>query len=84
MSRLILTTLCFLFSDWRTASISIAFACVPAMLLLTFVLPESPTWLHSKGRLEEMERSEQWLAQLAGHPHVPIPHAASTKRPKLM
>jgi MFS family permease len=64
--RLALTLICFFLPHWRWASIACAVATLPAVLLILFVLPESPTWLHSKGRIEEMRRSERYIAGFSG------------------
>ncbi|KAL3106914.1 hypothetical protein niasHT_010829 [Heterodera trifolii] len=72
ISRLILTSLCFLFPDWRSASIVCAIASVPGLLIMAFLLPESPIWLHSQNRLDEMLRSEKQIARLAGVEHAPV------------
>jgi hypothetical protein len=56
---------------------------VPAILILTFVVPESPTWLHSQGHLEKMSQSEQRIARFAGVPYVPVEHVPlAGKRPR--
>lgn len=68
IARLALTLLCWLFPDWRSASIACALCSVPAFLLVLFVFPESPTWLHSKGRLQQMSSNQRRIARFAGNP----------------
>ncbi|XP_003424448.1 facilitated trehalose transporter Tret1-2 homolog isoform X3 [Nasonia vitripennis] len=46
---------------WRmVAWLSIAYGLVP-VLLVQFIIPESPVWLVSKGRYEEARAALQWL-----------------------
>ncbi|CAJ0580632.1 unnamed protein product, partial [Mesorhabditis spiculigera] len=49
--RMILTLICFLLPTWRAASIAVSLAAIPGLLVIIFVLPESPIWLHNKGML---------------------------------
>lgn len=74
MCRLVMTTICFYFPNWRTASIGSALASVPALLIIAFIIPESPTWLHSQGKNEKMRRSERYIARVAGIPFEPVEH----------
>lgn len=74
MARLALTVICYVFSDWRSASLACAVCALPTLLIVLFVFPESPTWLHSKGRLEEMRNSEKRISAFAGVPYVEVPH----------
>uniref|UniRef100_A0A158P7D4 MFS domain-containing protein n=1 Tax=Angiostrongylus cantonensis TaxID=6313 RepID=A0A158P7D4_ANGCA len=46
--RLILTIVCMLVPEWRSASIVNAMFVLPAIVSIIFIFPESPTWLHSK------------------------------------
>lgn len=43
-----MTIICYLFPNWRTASLVSAIYEIPALLIVIFVMPESPIWLHSK------------------------------------
>ncbi|KAI1700125.1 sugar transporter domain-containing protein [Ditylenchus destructor] len=65
-ARIMLTLICFLFPNWRTATVICAICVLPALYLLLFVLPESTTWLHHKGKLEQMRASERTVAKIAG------------------
>ncbi|VDN60386.1 unnamed protein product [Dracunculus medinensis] len=65
VARLLLTTICYLLPDWRSSSIGNAIAASPALIIILIILPESPTWLHSKGRLEDMRKSEKYIARFA-------------------
>nr|CAD2197253.1 unnamed protein product [Meloidogyne enterolobii] len=56
------------FPDWRSSSIACAIFSMPALIIIIFLMPESPTWLHSKGRLEQMRINERKIARLAGLP----------------
>ncbi|KAI5724892.1 hypothetical protein M8J77_008456 [Diaphorina citri] len=47
-------------TDWRTTTLLSATIPGLALVMLLF-LPESPTWLISKGRLAEAEKSLRWL-----------------------
>jgi len=62
---LMLTLVCYLFPQWRWASFVSAAVIAPSILIL-LIMPESPTWFLSKGRMEEMRRSERWIARLSG------------------
>lgn len=47
---------------WRlVAWLSIAYSLVP-VLLVQFIIPESPVWLISKGRLDEARAALEWYA----------------------
>lgn len=50
VARLLMTVLCMIFPEWRAASIACAITALPALIILIFVFPESPTWLHNKVR----------------------------------
>uniref|UniRef100_A0A183CEE8 MFS domain-containing protein n=1 Tax=Globodera pallida TaxID=36090 RepID=A0A183CEE8_GLOPA len=82
ISRLILTFLCYAFPDWRSASVASALVSVPGLLIIAFLLPESPIWLHSQNRLDEMLQSEQQIARLAGVEHTPVKRRAPTSEKK--
>ncbi|KAI1703511.1 sugar transporter domain-containing protein [Ditylenchus destructor] len=73
-ARLMLTGLCFLFPDWRTASFACAICSLPALILVTFVFPESTTWLHSKGKLDQMRTNEKRIAKIAGVTYEEVQH----------
>lgn len=79
MARLLMTGLCFIFPDWRRASIACAVSSLPALLIVIFAFPESPTWLHSKGKLELMRNSERKIARVAGVEYKEIPHRTLEK-----
>uniref|UniRef100_A0AC35F5B6 Major facilitator superfamily (MFS) profile domain-containing protein n=1 Tax=Panagrolaimus sp. PS1159 TaxID=55785 RepID=A0AC35F5B6_9BILA len=80
VARLIMTLICYYFNDWRTASIACALFAAPAILILIFVMPESPTWLHYKGKLEEMKKSEEKVARFAGIHYIEEPHSAVVEK----
>ncbi|KAI5742348.1 hypothetical protein M8J77_006396 [Diaphorina citri] len=46
--------------DWRTTTLLSSIIPLLAMVML-FILPESPTWLISKGRLTQAEKSLRWV-----------------------
>ncbi|KAH7696882.1 solute carrier family 22 [Aphelenchoides avenae] len=66
VARFMLTGICYFLPNWRHASFACAALTLPAALLILLFVPESPTWLHSKGRIEDMRKSERWIAQIAG------------------
>lgn len=47
-------------SDWRLTVLISAIFPIITMIMIAFI-PESPTWLVSKGRLNEAERSLRWV-----------------------
>uniref|UniRef100_A0A915EGC8 Major facilitator superfamily (MFS) profile domain-containing protein n=1 Tax=Ditylenchus dipsaci TaxID=166011 RepID=A0A915EGC8_9BILA len=63
IARLLLTVSCYIYPDWRTASLACAVFTVPALILVIFVMPESPAWLHSKNKLEQMRLNEMQIAR---------------------
>ncbi|KAI6240062.1 hypothetical protein M3Y99_00490600 [Aphelenchoides fujianensis] len=69
-ARLMVTAVCWFFPHWRHASIACAVVASPMLLSVIFVFPESPTWLHNKGRLQDMRKSEQKAARFAGVKYV--------------
>ncbi|CAB3402410.1 unnamed protein product [Caenorhabditis bovis] len=74
VARLMMTLIAMALPEWRMSSIACALAALPALLIIILVFPESPTWLHNKGRLEEMKKSEKHIAKVAGVPYQPIQH----------
>ncbi|KAL3083533.1 hypothetical protein niasHT_039736 [Heterodera trifolii] len=74
IARLALTLLCLLFPHWQSASIVCAIVALPALLFVVFVFPESPMWLHSKNRMEEMRESERRIARIAGVRFTAVVH----------
>ncbi|KAK6744401.1 hypothetical protein RB195_011231 [Necator americanus] len=63
-----------IFPEWRAASIACALTALPALLIIIFIFPESPTWLHNKGRLEEMRIAERYIARFARIEYKPVAH----------
>ncbi|EYC46052.1 hypothetical protein Y032_0410g953 [Ancylostoma ceylanicum] len=72
VSRTLLTTTCMLFPEWRSASTACALFLIPGILCIFFVFPESPTWLHKKGRTREMREAERYIARFAGVEYKPV------------
>ncbi|PAV79086.1 hypothetical protein WR25_03188, partial [Diploscapter pachys] len=69
--RLLLTLICMWFPDWRQSVLVCTLVAMPSIFIVLFVFPESPTWLHSKGRLREMEATERYMAKIGGVEYVP-------------
>ncbi|TKR75962.1 hypothetical protein L596_017179 [Steinernema carpocapsae] len=80
VARLMMTVICYFFPEWREASIACAIAALPALLIVLFIFPESPTWLHNKHRMEDMRRSEKKIARIAGIPFVEVEHPKLEKK----
>ncbi|CAJ0598389.1 unnamed protein product [Cylicocyclus nassatus] len=76
IARIILTSTCMLFPEWRAATIACAVLLIPGLLSIFFILPESPTWLHNKDRLEQMREAERYIARFAGVEYVLVEHKA--------
>ncbi|GMR43152.1 hypothetical protein PMAYCL1PPCAC_13347, partial [Pristionchus mayeri] len=74
VARLMITGICWYTLEWRLATFACAALTLPAILILIFIFPESPTWLHTKGRLDAMRNSEKLVAKRGGVPYVPIKH----------
>ncbi|GMT19726.1 hypothetical protein PFISCL1PPCAC_11023 [Pristionchus fissidentatus] len=74
VARLMITVICWQALEWRVATAACAALSIPAILILIFVFPESPTWLHTKGRLDEMRESEKAIARRGGMEYVPVKH----------
>ncbi|CAI4230614.1 unnamed protein product [Auanema sp. JU1783] len=74
VARLIMTLICLALPEWRQSSFACALAALPALFILIFIFPESPTWLHNKGRLDDMRKSEMHIAKWAGVEYQPIEH----------
>ncbi|KAI1710190.1 sugar transporter domain-containing protein [Ditylenchus destructor] len=72
--RIMLTLICFLFPNWRMASYICAICCLPALILMLFVFPESTIWLHHKGKLEQMRANERRVAKIAGVKYQEVQH----------
>lgn len=70
-ARLIMTLIAMAVGHWRYASFLSALVISPALIVVYFVLPESPTYLHKKNRLEDMERSERTIARIGHIRYVP-------------
>uniref|UniRef100_A0A914DUY0 Major facilitator superfamily (MFS) profile domain-containing protein n=1 Tax=Acrobeloides nanus TaxID=290746 RepID=A0A914DUY0_9BILA len=84
VGRLLLTLICYFFNDWQSASIACAVASLPALLIVFFVFPESPTWLKNQGRIEEMHNSERKIAKFAGLKYVEKEYEPPVKSRGLM
>ncbi|KAK6021248.1 hypothetical protein OSTOST_13081 [Ostertagia ostertagi] len=69
-----MTLICMAFPEWRVSSIACALTALPALLILIFIFPESPTWLNNKGRLEEMRTAERYIARFARVEYKPVVH----------
>uniref|UniRef100_A0A0K0F4L3 Solute carrier family 22 member 15 (inferred by orthology to a human protein) n=1 Tax=Strongyloides venezuelensis TaxID=75913 RepID=A0A0K0F4L3_STRVS len=80
LSRFILTTICYFFNDYNSALFVCGLLIVPAVMLLIFYFPESPTWYHYKNREEKMIESEKRIAKLSHLEYVPIQHDLITKK----
>uniref|UniRef100_A0A8D8UXV6 Facilitated trehalose transporter Tret1 n=1 Tax=Cacopsylla melanoneura TaxID=428564 RepID=A0A8D8UXV6_9HEMI len=52
--------LIYALTDWRSTMLVSSIFPILTMIMIAFI-PESPTWLVSKGRLEEAERSLRWV-----------------------
>ena len=46
----------YLVRDWRVFTLVSSLPCLLSVILLYFVLPESPRWLISKGRYKEAKK----------------------------
>ncbi|CAL2040293.1 unnamed protein product [Caenorhabditis brenneri] len=75
-TRIALTTVCYFTQHWRLSCFVTGCTLVPALFLVLKVIPESPVWLHSKGKYDEMVASEKKIARIAGIPYVPIHHSS--------
>ncbi|KAL4003515.1 Sugar transporter family protein [Acanthocheilonema viteae] len=84
IARLMMTAICYMLPEWRLASFGNAIAALPALLIIFFVFPESPTWLHSKNRLVEMRESEKKIARIAGIPYIEVEHKMVEKNNRLI
>ncbi|VDK61554.1 unnamed protein product, partial [Anisakis simplex] len=84
VARLMMTVICYVFPYWRTSCFANAIAALPALLIVLFICPESPTWLHSKGRLDEMRESEKHIARFAGVDYVEVEHSRAVKNQSLI
>ncbi|KAK0414682.1 hypothetical protein QR680_011567 [Steinernema hermaphroditum] len=78
-ARLMLTSICYFFPGWRKASFVFALISLPALLIVLFFFPESPTWLHNKQKVEDLQRSERKIAKIAGTPYVELDRPAPQK-----
>ncbi|KAL1459755.1 hypothetical protein WDU94_011710 [Cyamophila willieti] len=58
-------------TDWRSTMLISATMPVLTTVMLLFI-PESPTWLVSKGRLEDAERSLRWVRGWSEKPKVRV------------
>lgn len=73
-TRIFLTSICYFTREWRLATYVSSLSLIPALLLVIFVIPESPVWLHSRGFKARMIQSEMQIARIAGVPYVPVQH----------
>uniref|UniRef100_A0A0K0E6P3 MFS domain-containing protein n=1 Tax=Strongyloides stercoralis TaxID=6248 RepID=A0A0K0E6P3_STRER len=80
LSRVILTTVSYFFNDFTSALFVCGLLVVPALLLLIFYFPESPTWYHYKNMPDKMIESEKLIAKYSNLEYVPIQHEPITKQ----
>jgi hypothetical protein len=66
-----MTLIAYVTKHWRYASFLTALVISPALLVVYFVLPESPTYLHKKNRLDEMAQSQCRIARIGNVLYVP-------------
>lgn len=83
-SRLLLTLICFVLPNWRSSTIASSLSFLPALLSVMFILPESPIWLHSKGQMEDMRRSERKMFRVAGVEYMELEHKTFDKQQGLL
>uniref|UniRef100_A0A0K0F9L5 Solute carrier family 22 member 15 (inferred by orthology to a human protein) n=1 Tax=Strongyloides venezuelensis TaxID=75913 RepID=A0A0K0F9L5_STRVS len=79
LSRFILTTICYFFNDYSSVLFICGLIIIPAIVLLIFYFPESPTWYHYKSMEEKMIESEKKIAKFSNLEYVPIQHELITK-----
>jgi MFS family permease len=79
IGRLVMTATCYYFNDWRTATIASVIFAIPSLIIIFFFFPESPTWLHYKGKMEQMKQSERKIANIAGVEYQEISHSPVTE-----
>uniref|UniRef100_A0AC35U8F4 MFS domain-containing protein n=1 Tax=Rhabditophanes sp. KR3021 TaxID=114890 RepID=A0AC35U8F4_9BILA len=71
VARLMLTTVCYYFNDYKSASIVCGLIFLPIIFIVFFILPESPTYLHNKGKLDLMIKSQKQIAKICGVQYSP-------------
>uniref|UniRef100_A0AC35TQJ3 MFS domain-containing protein n=1 Tax=Rhabditophanes sp. KR3021 TaxID=114890 RepID=A0AC35TQJ3_9BILA len=70
VARLMLTIICYYFNDYKSASIVCGLISLPIVFIILFIIPESPTFLHNKGKIDLMVKSEKKIARISGVPFV--------------
>jgi hypothetical protein len=64
--QILVTLVCLLLPRWRSASIALGLFLVPVVPVLYFFIPESPTWLDSKGRYADRSAANAFISRLSG------------------
>uniref|UniRef100_A0AC35TT51 MFS domain-containing protein n=1 Tax=Rhabditophanes sp. KR3021 TaxID=114890 RepID=A0AC35TT51_9BILA len=80
VARFMLTVICYYFNDYKSASIVCGVIALPIVFIILFIIPESPTYLHNKGKIDLMIRSEKKIAQISGVPFIPKENAPIIKK----
>lgn len=80
LSRVLLTAICYYFNNYASALLVSGLMVIPAILLLIFYFPESPTWYHYKNMEEKMIKSEKIIAKLSNIEYVKVQHEPITKK----
>uniref|UniRef100_A0A0N5CH61 MFS domain-containing protein n=1 Tax=Strongyloides papillosus TaxID=174720 RepID=A0A0N5CH61_STREA len=80
LSRLLITTICYFFNDYNSALFVHGLLLIPAVMLLIFYFPESPTWCHYKNEEEKMIESEKRIAKYSHLKYIPVQHEKISKK----
>ncbi|ETN78367.1 transporter, major facilitator family protein [Necator americanus] len=65
-ARAVFTVVCMLCDHWRSAAIATSLLASPTLLAIAFLLPETPKWYLSKGRLADAKNSRARIKYLSG------------------
>uniref|UniRef100_A0A158R4N3 MFS domain-containing protein n=1 Tax=Syphacia muris TaxID=451379 RepID=A0A158R4N3_9BILA len=83
VARLLMTFIAWILPEWRASTLANAVTALPALLIVLFILPESPTWLIGKERLDDVEKSEKKIAKIVGKSYVKKQHCIPEKNKRL-
>uniref|UniRef100_A0AC35U1W7 MFS domain-containing protein n=1 Tax=Rhabditophanes sp. KR3021 TaxID=114890 RepID=A0AC35U1W7_9BILA len=71
-ARVVTAIICYYFNDWRSASIACGLFSIPALVIIFFLFPESPTYLYNKKKFTEYRKACNFMSKIGGEKEARI------------